>query len=75
MKGFIGHIYTQLETASDYSTIADFHTYKPPHAKPSPVCSVFISHSLVTASNRGDSSASHAQVLFSQPPMQNSTLN
>jgi hypothetical protein len=34
---------------------------------------VLTSHSLATDSNRGDSSASHAQVLASQPLMQNST--
>jgi hypothetical protein len=40
-----------------------------------PACCVFISRSLPAASNRGDSSASRAQVLSSQPPVQNSTLN
>jgi hypothetical protein len=44
-----------------------------------PACSVFISHSLATACNRGDSSAPRAQVLSSQPPAQNpcqlTTLN
>jgi hypothetical protein len=39
-----------------------------------PACCV-ISRSLATASDSGDSSTSHAQVLFSQPPVQNSTLN
>jgi hypothetical protein len=38
-------------------------------------CCVFISCSLVAASNSGDSSASRTQVLSSQPPVQNSTLN
>jgi hypothetical protein len=41
----------------------------------SPVCSGFNSRSLVTNSISGDSSASRAQVLSSQPPVQNSTLN
>jgi hypothetical protein len=36
---------------------------------------VFIRRSLVTASNSGDSSASRAQVLSSQPSVQNSALN
>jgi hypothetical protein len=38
-----------------------------------PACCDFISRSLATASNSGDFSASHAQVIFSQPPVQNST--
>jgi hypothetical protein len=38
-------------------------------------CCVFIGRSLATASNSGDSSASRARVLSSQPPVQNSTLN
>jgi hypothetical protein len=33
---------------------------------------VFTSRSITTASNNGDSSASHAQILLSQPPVQNS---
>jgi hypothetical protein len=36
---------------------------------------VFISRSLAKASNSGDSSASRAQVLSSQPPVQTSALN
>jgi hypothetical protein len=39
----------------------------------SPACCVLISRSLAMASISGDSSASHAQVLASQPPVQNST--
>jgi hypothetical protein len=38
-----------------------------------PTCFFFTSRSLETASNSGDSSASRTQVLFSQPPVQNST--
>jgi hypothetical protein len=49
--------------------------YKSLHAKSSPVCCVFTSRSLVTASNSGDSSASRTRVLSSQPPVQNSALN
>jgi hypothetical protein len=41
--------------------------------KPLPACCVFISRSLATASDIVDSSASSAQVLLSQPPVQNST--
>jgi hypothetical protein len=40
-----------------------------------PACRASISHSLAKVSNSGDSSASRVQVLSSQPPMQNSTLN
>jgi hypothetical protein len=76
VNGFIDHLYTALRTTSNYSIIANLHilqiTTAP--AKPFPVCFV-ISHSLATASNSGDSSASCAQVLSSQPSMQNSTLN
>jgi hypothetical protein len=43
------------------------------HAKSSPACSVSISCSHTAASNSGDSSASPAQVLSSQPRVQNST--
>jgi hypothetical protein len=38
-------------------------------------CCLFTSHSLATASNIRDSSASRSQILASQPPLQNSTLN
>jgi hypothetical protein len=40
-----------------------------------PACCVFTSRSLATASNSGDSSAPRAQVLSSQPPLQNSSPN
>jgi hypothetical protein len=51
--------------------------YKLPHhpLSPFPASCIFIGSSLATAFNSGDSSASRAQVLSSQPPMQNSTLN
>jgi hypothetical protein len=45
------------------------------HAKLFPVFYVFNSSSLATASNNGDSSASRAQVISSQPSSQNSNLN
>jgi hypothetical protein len=38
-------------------------------------CCVFISHSMATASDNGDSSASRSQVVSSQSPVQKSTLN
>jgi hypothetical protein len=40
-------------------------------AKPFPACCVFTSRSLATASISGNTSASRAQVLFSQTPVQN----
>jgi hypothetical protein len=40
-----------------------------------PTCCVFISHSLATASNSGDSSTSHSQVFSSQPPVHNGTVH
>jgi hypothetical protein len=40
-----------------------------------PACCVITSRSLAKASNSGDSSASLAQVLLSQPPVQYSTVN
>jgi hypothetical protein len=40
-------------------------------AKPFAACCAFSSRSLVTASNSGDPSASRAQVLSSQTPVQN----
>jgi hypothetical protein len=75
VNGFIDHLYTQFGTISNYSTIAYLHNSQITTApsKPFPACCVFISHSLATASNKGESSASCAQVLSSQPPMQNST--
>jgi hypothetical protein len=53
--GFIDHLYTQLGATCNYSAIANLHTIKiaTAHAKSFPAC-----HSLVTASNSGDSSAS-----------------
>jgi hypothetical protein len=57
-----------------------YHSKLSPHLQITTPLSLFsaccvISHSLAMASNSGDYSASHAQVLSSQPPMQNSTLN
>jgi hypothetical protein len=44
-------------------------------AKSLPAHCVLTSRSLTTAPNNGDFSAFRAQVLLSQPPVQNSTLN
>jgi hypothetical protein len=49
--------------------------YRSLHAKSSLACSVSNSRSLTTASNSGDPSASRAQVLSSQSPVQNSFVN
>jgi hypothetical protein len=65
------------ELTSNYSTTANLHnsqiTTAP--AKPFPAWCVFTSRSLETASNSGDSSASRAHLLSSQPPVHKSTLN
>jgi hypothetical protein len=59
------------------SAVAILHTspITTPPAKTFSACCVFTSRSLATASNSGDSSASLVQVLSSQIPVQNSTLN
>jgi hypothetical protein len=44
-------------------------------AKSFPACYVFISRPMATASNSRDSSALRTQVLFLQPPVQNSVPN
>jgi hypothetical protein len=73
VNGFIDHLYTPLGTTSNYSATANLHnsqiTTAP--AKPFLSCCVFISRSLTTASNSGDSSASRAQVLSSHTSVQN----
>jgi hypothetical protein len=73
VNGFMDHLYTRLETTINYIAIANLHTLKLPQYPLSifPPCCVFISRSLATTSNSGDSSASSAQVSSSQPPMQN----
>jgi hypothetical protein len=75
VKGFIDHLYRQFRTTSIYSVIANVHNSQITTApvKPFSACYVFTSHSLTAASNSGDASASRAQVLSSQPPVQNST--
>jgi hypothetical protein len=66
---------TQLGTTSNYTAIANLHTSQitTVSAKHFPACCVLTSLSLATASNSGDSSSCCAQVLSSQPPVQNST--
>jgi hypothetical protein len=74
MNGFIDHLCTPLGTTSHYSAIADLHTLQvtTAPAKSFPARYVLTSRSLATVSNSGGSSASRAQVLLSQPPVQNS---
>jgi hypothetical protein len=66
MNGFIDHLCTSLATTINYSAIANLHN------KSSLACRVSNIRSLATTSNSGDSSASRAQVLSSQPSVQNS---
>jgi hypothetical protein len=63
--GFIDHLYTPLETTSNYSANANLHTLQitAVNTKFSPSRSAFNSRSLATASNSGDSSCSRSQVL------------
>jgi hypothetical protein len=65
--------YTQLGTTSNCSATAGLHNSQitTVHTNPCPACCVFTSHSLATASNSWDSSASRAHVLASQTPIQN----
>jgi hypothetical protein len=72
--GFIVHLYTSLGTTSTYNNLHNSHITAAP-AESFPACCVFTGCSQAMASNTGSSSASHAQVLSSQPPMQNSTLS
>jgi hypothetical protein len=62
-------------STSNYSATAISTIQKSPQQTLSlfPAWCAFTSRSLAMASNSGDSSASRAQVLSSQPPLQNST--
>jgi hypothetical protein len=68
------NLYTLLRTTGNSSATSNLHTSKltTAAAKPFRACCVFISLSLATASNSGESSASRPQVFLSQPPVQNS---
>jgi hypothetical protein len=68
--GFIDHLYTRLGATSDYSATASISQMTTELAKLFPACCAFISRSLATASNSGYSSASRAQVLSSETPVQ-----
>jgi hypothetical protein len=65
MNGFTGH--SKLQALNN--AIADFYSLQITTTQPFPACCVFTSRSLVTVSNSGDSSASRAQVVLSQPPL------
>jgi hypothetical protein len=71
VNGFIDRLYTRPGT---YSTTFNVHNSQidTAAAKHSPACCVFTSRSLATTTNSEDSSTSHAQVLSSQSPIQNS---
>jgi hypothetical protein len=56
-----------------YSATTNLHKSPQHPLRLSPVCCVFTSCSLAMACNNGGSSASHAEVLSSQPLAQNST--
>jgi hypothetical protein len=73
VNGFIGHLYTRLGTTSNYSVTTNIYNSQSTTApaKPFPACCVFTIRSLAMASNSGDSSASCAQDLSSQTPIQN----
>jgi hypothetical protein len=65
----IDHLYTPLGTISNYSAIADLHTLQITTASIKPFFSLLCLHQPFPDNgfNSGDSSASSAQVLFSQP--------
>jgi hypothetical protein len=70
---WILNLLTTLRTTNNYSATANLHTLQitTVPAKPFPPCCLLTNHSLATASNSGDSSASCVQVLLSQLPVQN----
>jgi hypothetical protein len=75
-NGFIDHLHTWLGNTNNYSTTGNLHNSQittVPAKSSQPA--VFTSLSLATASNSGGSSASCAQGLSSQPPVQTSALN
>jgi hypothetical protein len=73
VNGFNDHLYTynsELQLITVPLLISTIHK-SPQHLLNLFQPAVFSSHSLATASNSGDSSASHTYALSSQPPMQN----
>jgi hypothetical protein len=73
MNGFIDNLYTWLGTTSNYSATTNLHNSQITTAptKPFRARCVFTSRSLAATSNSGDSSDIRAEVLSSQPPVQN----
>jgi hypothetical protein len=73
--GFSNHLYTPLGSTSNYSAIVNLHTSQitTTHAKSLAAC-VLNNRSPSTASKSRDFSASHAQVLSSQPSVQKTDL-
>jgi hypothetical protein len=71
---WIDTLCTPLGTTSNDSDKANLHNSQFPTlpTRSFPACCVFNSRSLATTSNSGDSLALRAQVLLSQPPVQNS---
>jgi hypothetical protein len=67
VNGVIDHLYTPVETTSNYRAIADLYTLLV--TSTCLVFSVFTRRFLAKASSIRDSSASRAQVLLSQPPV------
>jgi hypothetical protein len=62
---FIDHLYIQLVTTSNYSTIANLHSSQITKAQAKPSQSAFTSRFLVTDFNNGDSSTSMLTSLLS----------
>jgi hypothetical protein len=70
---FIDHFNTPLVTTLNYNATANIHDSQITTAPDNtfPACCIFISRSLATASNSEGSSASRAQVLSLQTPVNN----
>jgi hypothetical protein len=74
VNGFIDHLHTtqNYKQLQRHNYLHNSQTTTAP-VKHFPACSVFTRRSLATAFNSGGSSASRAQILSPQPPMQNSS--
>jgi hypothetical protein len=70
---FIDHLYTRLIITLNCSATSNLDSSQiiTAHAKPFPAYSLFTSRFLATASNNGEFSTSHANVLSSQTPAYN----
>jgi hypothetical protein len=65
MNAFVDHLYTRLGITSTYNDIANLHNSQIATEPAKPAVS----------SSSGDSSAARAEILSSQPPVQNKTVN